>query len=99
MSNAHSDIITWGKHKLRSNGWQFTDRVINVINGRFYCYKTKARNMSKTWNFSAYILSLLKLGVSMERKTYERSREKKVISFAGNDGEQLFNLRRIVNEK
>ena len=55
--------------------------------------------MSKTWNFSAYILSLLKLGVSMERKTYERSREKKVISFAGNDGEQWFNLRRIVNEK
>ena len=76
-----------------------TDRVINVINGRFNCYKTKARNMSKTWNFSVYILSLLKPGVSMERKTYERSRGKKDISFAGNDGEQWFNLRRIVNEK
>ena len=55
--------------------------------------------MSKTWNFSVYILSLLKPGVSMERKTYERSRGKKDISFAGNDGEQWFNLRRIANEK
>ena len=35
----------------------------------------------------------------MERKTYERSRGKKDISFARNDWEQLLNLRRIVNEK
>lgn len=48
--------------------------------------KQRLEICQKLETFLHIYYQLLKLGVSMERKTYERSREKKVISFAGNDG-------------